>query len=158
MIHSDSEKKVHQGWGGDEGTSELKAETAAATDAAAENTEWGATAGDADAWGAAAPAEAPAEGAAAEGEKAGEREGRKPREPEEEDNTLTLDEYRKKQGSLEIVPKLEGRKVDDSAFKDAVVVTKKDEEETAYFVGKVCLLSLKDRKSLTWFLSDEKCS
>ena len=71
---------------------------------------------------------------------------------------MTLDEYRKKQGGLDIVPKLEGRKVDDSAFKGAVVVTKKDEEETAYFVGKVCLLSLKDRKSLTWFLSDEKCS
>ena len=60
-----------------------------------------------------------------------------PPEPEEEDNTLTLDEYRKKQGGLDIVPKLEGRKVDDSAFKGAVVVTKKDEDEAAYFVGKV---------------------
>lgn len=133
---SDSEKKVHQGWGGDEGTSELKAEAGAAIDAAAENGEWGATT-DADAWGAPS-GEAPAtEAPAADGEKGAEREGRKPREPEEEDNTLTLDEYRKKQAGLEIVPKLEVRKVDDSAFKDAVVVTKKDEEESAYFVGKV---------------------
>ncbi|KAI0757040.1 hypothetical protein C8Q80DRAFT_74265 [Daedaleopsis nitida] len=131
---TDSDKKVHQGWGGDEGSSELKAETAAVTDVVAETNEWNAGAGDADAWGA-APGEAPAaaEGEALAGEKA---EGRKPREPEEEDNTLTLEEYRKKQGSLDIVPKLEGRKVDDAAFKDAVVVTKKDEDETAYFVGK----------------------
>ena len=35
------------------------------------------------------------------------------------------------------MPKLESRKVDDTAFKDAVVVTKKDEEESSYFVGKV---------------------
>ncbi|KAI0724508.1 hypothetical protein C8T65DRAFT_626727 [Cerioporus squamosus] len=136
---TDSEKKVHQGWGGDEGVSELKAEAGAAIDAAAENGEWGNTTNDADAWGA-PPGEAPAaELPAADGEKAGEREGRKPREPrepEEEDNTLTLDEYRKKQAGLDIVPKLEARKVDDSAFKDAVVVTKKDEEDTAYFVGK----------------------
>ena len=117
--------------------SELKAEAGAATDAAAENNEWGTGGGDADAWGA-APAEATAEDGTPAGEKAGEREGRKPREPEEEDNTLTLDEYRKKQGSLDIVPKLETRKVDDASFKDAVVVQKKDEDENAYFVGKVC--------------------
>lgn len=137
MPLSDSDKKVHQGWGGDEGNSELKAEAGGATDAAAETTEWDAP-NDASGWDA-----APVEGAAAatEGAPAGEKaEARKPREPEEEDNTLTLDEYRKKQGGLDIVPKLEGRKVDDSAFKGAVVVTKKDEDEAAYFVGKVSIL------------------
>lgn len=38
------------------------------------------------------------------------------------------------------MPKLEARKVevDDAAFKNAVVVSKKDEDENAYFVGKVC--------------------
>ncbi|KAH9944421.1 uncharacterized protein BXZ73DRAFT_96909 [Epithele typhae] len=132
---TDSDKKVHQGWGGDEGTSELKAEAAAVTDAAAESNEWGAAAPapDADAWGA-GPTDTPAAEGAAD-EKA-ERKPREPREPEEDDNTLTLDEYRKKQGGLDIVPKLESRKIDDAAFKDAVVVAKKDEEESAYFVGK----------------------
>ncbi|OSD03475.1 hypothetical protein PYCCODRAFT_1458479 [Trametes coccinea BRFM310] len=127
---TDSEKKIHQGWGGDEPTSELNAEAGAATDAAAEKNEW-TNSGEGDAW-AAAAAETPAD-AAASGEKA---EGRKPREPEEEDNTLTLDEYLKKKQSLDIVPKPEVRKVDDSDLKDAVIITKKDEDEDAYFVGK----------------------
>lgn len=130
---TDSDKKVHQGWGGDEGNSELKAETGAATDAAAETNEWDAP-NEASGWDA-----PPAEGAAAatEGAPTGEKaEARKPREPEEEDNTLTLDEYRKKLAGLDIVPKLEGRKVDESAPKGAVLVTKKDEDEAAYFVGK----------------------
>ena len=78
----------------------------------------------------------------AEGEKA-ESRPRREREPEEEDNTLTLEQYfqQQKDKELEVVPKLEIRKAnegDDSIWKDAVVVTKKDEEETAYFVGKVC--------------------
>ncbi|CAL1695924.1 unnamed protein product [Somion occarium] len=139
---TDSEKKVHQGWGGDEATSELQVETAAETDAAVEGAAdtggWGPTPS-ADAWG--APAEEAAIPASpAEGEKA---EGRKPRErqEEEEDNTLTLDQYLKKQteSKLEIVPKLEVRKPnegDESIWKDAVVVGKKEEEEGAYFVGK----------------------
>lgn len=136
---TDSEKKVHQGWGGDEGNSELKAETAAEKDAQAEAASpaaegWGAEASG-DAWG--TPAAEGAEGAAAEGEKADSRR----REEEEEDKTLTLDEYLKQQREkqLEIVPQLETRKAnegDDSIWKDAVVVTKKNEEEDAYFVGK----------------------
>ncbi|KAI0335316.1 hypothetical protein GY45DRAFT_1317252 [Cubamyces sp. BRFM 1775] len=128
---TDSEKKIHQGWGGDEPVSELNAEAAAATDAAAEKSEWTNPTGEGDAW--AASAETPAEGAAASAEKA---EGRKPREPEEEDNTLTLDEYLKKKQALDIVPKLEARKVDDADLKNAVIITKKDEDEDAYFVGK----------------------
>ena len=138
MWISDSEKKVGQGWGHEEGSAELKDETAGETDAKAEagapaEGAWGAEA-NADAWG------APTEGAAA-GDAAA-AEGRPRREPEEEDNTLTLDEYlkQKKEAELELVPKLEARKAnegDDSIWKDAIAVTKKDEEEDDYFVGKV---------------------
>lgn len=145
---SDSEKKVHQGWGGDEGNTELKDEVAAETDAKAEagtptGESWGVEATSADAW--AAPADAPTgDVPATEGEKA-EGRPRREREPEEEDNTVTLEEYLKqqKEKELEIVPKLEVRKAnegDDSIWKDAVVVSKKDEEETAYFVGKVRII------------------
>jgi hypothetical protein len=140
---SDSEKKIGQGWGHEEGDAELKAETAAETDAKAEATEgWGAAA-PADAWGD-APAEAPAADAAPEER---DERSRREREPEEEDNTLTLGEYLKqqKEKELEIVPKLETRKAnegDDSIWKDAVAVGKKDEDEDAYFVGKVMLTSI----------------
>ncbi|KAI0078917.1 hypothetical protein K474DRAFT_1770690 [Panus rudis PR-1116 ss-1] len=136
---TDSEKKIHQGWGGDEPESELKAEAAAATDAAAEGAEgegWGPSTTEAG-WG----AEAPADGAAPASPAAeGDKPERRPRE-EEDDNTLTLDEYLKKQAEakLEIIPKLETRKAnegDDSIWKDAVPITKKDEDEDAYFVGK----------------------
>ena len=118
--YSDSDKKVHQGWGGDEGESELKVETAAAVDAAVEG------------------ADDTTPATPAEGEKAEEPK----RQEEEEDNTLTLDQYLKKQteNKLEIVPKLETRKAnegDDTIWKDAVAITKKDEEEGSYFVGKV---------------------
>lgn len=118
----------------------MKAETAAETDAQAEATPaadgWGEPAG-ADVW--AAPIEGAEAAAPAEGEKA---EGRPPRREEEEDNTLTLDEYltKQKEKELDIIPKLEARKAnegDDSIWKDAVVVSKKTEEDDAYFVGKV---------------------
>ncbi|KAI0936298.1 hypothetical protein AcW1_000575 [Taiwanofungus camphoratus] len=142
---TDSDKKINQGWGADEGDAELKAENAGATDAAADafspaadTSGWGEAATTTDGW--AAPTPAAEEVASPEGEKSGEREGRRAREQEEEDNTLTLDEYLKQQKELEIVPKLETRKAnegDDSIWKDAVVVNKKDEDETAYFVGKV---------------------
>ena len=131
----------------------MKAEAAAEGDARAEaapaDDTWGAPPAD-DVWGAAAATPdawaAPAEGAepaaaAAEGE--GEKpEGRqrREREPEEEDNTVTFDEYVKTQKKLDIVPELEARKAnegDDTIWKDAVVVNKKDEDEGAYFVGKV---------------------
>ncbi|KAH9946656.1 hypothetical protein B0H21DRAFT_742532 [Amylocystis lapponica] len=144
---TDSDKKLHQGWGGDEGGTELKAEDAAANDAAAESFstpavdagDWGISADVTDNWG--TPAPPTGDVAPPEGEKTGEREARRgrDREPEEEDNTLTFDEYLKQQKELEIVPKLEVRKAnegDDSIWKDAVPVTKKEEEEAAYFVGK----------------------
>ena len=91
---SDSDKKVHQGWGGDEPSSELKAEAAAETDAqneagspagdwgittetpaAAAGGEWGATIEvAADAWAITEPTPAAAgEAAAADGDEASER-------------------------------------------------------------------------------------
>jgi len=139
---TDSEKKVHQGWGGDDGNTELKQESDAAADASAEtaNNEWGTDAApDISAWG--APA-ADTEGAApADGEAKPEGRPRKEREPEEEDNTLTLDQYlaQKKEKENALLPKLEGtRQANDGVgdvFKDAVALSK-NEEEDAYFVGK----------------------
>ncbi len=138
-MNSDSEKKVGQGWGHEEGNAELKDETAGETDAKAE-----AGAPAEGAWGAETTADwgAPATDAAAAGDAAADdkAEGRPRREVEEEDNTLTLEEYLKQKKDLELVPKLETRKAnegDDSIWKDAIPVTKKDEEEDAYFVGKV---------------------
>ncbi|OCH96451.1 hypothetical protein OBBRIDRAFT_787008 [Obba rivulosa] len=132
---TDSDKKVHQGWGGDEGNTELKTETAAENDAAAEQS--------GDAWGVPETSQwdapAPTGDVAIEAEKPVERRRSREREVEEEDNTLTLDEYLKQRKGLELVPQLETRKAnegDDSIWKDAVVVTKKDEDEAAYFVGK----------------------
>ncbi|THH34071.1 hypothetical protein EUX98_g58 [Antrodiella citrinella] len=154
---TDSDKKVHQGWGGDEGGSELKAEDAGAADAVVDATAadaWGTAATEpaVDAWGTGETpaAEGETAAAAAEGDKpaAEGRRGRNrdernrdEREPEEEDNTLTLEQYIKqqKEKDLDLVPKLETRKAnegDDSIWKDAVAITKKDEDEDAYFVGK----------------------
>jgi hypothetical protein len=144
---SDSDKKIHQGWGGDEAGTELNAEVAGAADAVAATQD---TAAADDGWGAAADwadgsADAPAapgdESAApaADGAKGGERE-RKPRyqEEEEEDNTLTLEQYlaKQKETQSEVLPaKLEARKVDDSEIKGTVI--DKTAQEDAYFAGKV---------------------
>jgi len=158
---SDTDKRIHQSWGGDDGNTELKTEEAVTNDVAVEGAaanDWGPdTAPASNDWGAtetnpaedpwATPAAAP-EGAAtatpaADAEKP-EREGRprREREPEEEDNTLTLEQYlaqkKEKEGSL--VPKLEGtRKANEGAdgniWKDVVPLQK--EEENSYFVGKV---------------------
>ena len=154
-LPSDSEKKIHQSWGGDDGNSELKTEQAAAIDATAEATtndwsgeaaaaaaDWGAApAASADAWGA-APEDAAA-APAAEGE-AKEGRPRREREPEEDDNTLTLDQYLAQQKEKEAaVPKIEGTRAAndgaDDVFKDAVPLSKNADED-AYFVGKVCLI------------------
>ncbi|KAF7306967.1 HABP4-PAI-RBP1 domain-containing protein [Mycena indigotica] len=130
----DSDKKINQGWGGQEGNAELKAEEAAISDANAEATpaaaaEWGVPANDGDNW--AAPAGE--QGAADKPEGRPRRE----REPEEEDNTLTLEQYLAQQKEKEstVVPKLESlRKVEDATWKD-VVALEKGESDT-YFVGK----------------------
>jgi plasminogen activator inhibitor 1 RNA-binding protein len=72
------------------------------------------------------------------------RRGRE-REPEEEDNTLTLSQYLAQKKEIEGVPKLDARKanegVDDNIWKD-VVPLKKDEEGNSYFVGKVIISGL----------------
>ncbi|KAF9056209.1 hypothetical protein BJ165DRAFT_1522149 [Panaeolus papilionaceus] len=132
---TDSDKKIHQSWGGDDGNTELKAEEAASTDAAAE---WGAPAAtDAEAWGTAAPAE----GEAAEGDAKPEGRPRREREPEEEDNTLTLDQYLAQQKEKEsAIPKIDNtRKANEGAegdiWKGAVALSKNEEEE-AYYAGK----------------------
>ncbi|KAJ7837570.1 hypothetical protein B0H14DRAFT_3087235 [Mycena olivaceomarginata] len=138
---TDTQKSINQGWGAEEGTAELKAEEAAIKDASAEAApaaDWAAPADAAADWAAPADGAAPAEG----GAKA-DREGRPPRrerEPEEEDNTLTLEQYLAQQKEKDsIVPKLEGvRKANEGAdaniWKDVVALEKS--EEDAYFVGK----------------------
>lgn len=156
---SDTDKRIHQSWGGDDGNTELKAEQAATVDAAAEGaaandwagdagapaaSEWGVPDAGADAWAAPAPDAAAATTPVAEGEKP-EGRPRREREPEEEDNTLTLDQYLAQQKEKDaVVPKLENtRKANEGAdaniWKDVVPLSK-NEEENAYFVGKVILL------------------
>lgn len=150
-LPSDSDKKIHQGWGGDEGGAELKAEEAGTTDAQVEGAtgsteDWGASA-PADNWGTSAPADdwgaPPAEGdnaPAVEGEKGDD--GRKPREfqVEEEDNTISYDQYlaQLKDTTTASVPKLEGvREANEGADNVWGDVTehKKNEDDVAYFVG-----------------------
>src|SRR6266702_3803174 len=155
-LPSDSDKKIHQGWGGDDGGAELKAEEAGTTDAQAEGAtaatdDWGASAPADDPWGAPPPAAAddwgapPAEGdnaPAVEGEKGDD--GRKPREREleEEDNTISLDQYlaQLKDNTTASVPKLDGvREANEGADNVWGDVTehKRNEDEEAYYVGKV---------------------
>ncbi|THV04908.1 hypothetical protein K435DRAFT_147522 [Dendrothele bispora CBS 962.96] len=136
---TDSDKKLHQGWGGDDGTRELQDETTANVDAAVEAASpaadaWGsadATAS-ADAWGS---SDAPADGATPAGD--AKPEGR-PRREEEEDNTLTLEQYQAQRKELASVPKLETRKANEGAdgniWKDVVPLDKSVEDN--YFVGK----------------------
>lgn len=162
---SDTQKKVHQGWGGDRGDTEYSAETQGAADASNEPKEsgdaWGAGGGTIGSWGSGAPATtegeadpwaAPAptenaevgwgDGDAKEGDTKpldGDGKPKKRYDDEEDDNKITLDEYKKKKATVETVPKLELRTVDDDAFKDAVAL-KKDVEAVSYFVGKVSRL------------------
>jgi plasminogen activator inhibitor 1 RNA-binding protein len=128
---------------------ELNAEVEGAADAVAASTDWAAPAASGE-WGAApsadwgdASGEAPAppgeEGAAAPAD--GAQAERKPRynDEEEEDNTLTYEQYQAKQKEAmsEILPaKLEARKVEDTEIK-GTVISKADQDE-AYFAGKVC--------------------
>ena len=165
-VFSDSEKKIHQSWGGDDGNAEFKTEEAATFDAEAEATkndlgtpEWGtatvadwgtATTATVEDWGGAAEPNVDGWGtsdpAPAEDAKPEQGRGRKDRDPEEEDNTLTLDQYLAQQKEKEsAIPKLEGiRKANDGAddiFKNAVPLSKNEDEET-YYVGKVfCYMS-----------------
>lgn len=159
----DSEKRVHQAWGGDDGERELQNEQAAVVDAnveagvtapadwtgetttaAADWAETGANEQQADDWGA-TPASVNPAPAAETKETGGDSRHRRNQEDEEEDNTVTLDQYlaQKKQASADL-PKLEGiRKAnegsDESLWKTAVHNGKGDgkgDDEENYFVGK----------------------
>ncbi|KAH8835779.1 hypothetical protein DL96DRAFT_1575598 [Flagelloscypha sp. PMI_526] len=124
---TDSDKKVHQGWGGDDGRTELKDETNAATDATKEATgtnEWDAPV--ASSWDApGGDSSTPADGT--------EKPARKEREPEPEDNTLTLDQYLAQEKAALDVPELEARQV-DADWKDVKPLEKSENDD--YFVGK----------------------
>lgn len=147
---TDSDKKIHQGWGGDEGSTELKVEEAGTTDAQAEGVAAAADAWDPvpiDPWSAPPPADSwgapPAEGDAApvaEDEKGGDDRKPRDRDPEEDDNTISYDQYlsQMKDGTTSSVPKLEGVREANEGADDAwgdVVEHKKNEDDQAYFVG-----------------------
>ncbi|KIK43554.1 hypothetical protein CY34DRAFT_700247 [Suillus luteus UH-Slu-Lm8-n1] len=151
---TDSDKKVHNSWGGDDGETERKTEEAATNDAFAENANatgglnnWASPAAEAPSNDWAAPADAPpaddwaappaAEGA--EKPQSGEKRERRGDREEEEDNTLTFDQYLAQQREKEnaLVPKLDVRKpndgADDDVFKGAAPLQK---DELEYFAAK----------------------
>lgn len=146
----DTNKRIDQGWGANKGTAELNAEQDGGADAAKDvNVDmalnWGAdlvATGDApptDGWGESGDATIPGTPNATNGNS----ETRRPKEKdEEEDNSLTLDEYLAKKAKAEAaaVPKLEtvrqaNEGVDESLWKDTVPLAK-GEKESNYFVGK----------------------
>jgi len=131
-------------------------EEAATIDAATENidasgmNDWAAPSGDAadagaDAWGAPTTADDTPTADGAEKPQAGDRRERRD-DREEEDNTLTLDQYLAQQREKEnaLIPKLEVRKpnegADDDLFKGAAPLKK--DEEIEYFAGKVHFIPL----------------
>ncbi|KAI0257635.1 hypothetical protein BJV78DRAFT_1272579 [Lactifluus subvellereus] len=155
---TDSDKKIHQSWGGDEGGAELKAEEAGTTDAQAEGAtaatddwatqtdNWGAPA--TDPWAAPPPTDdwgvTPAEGdgaPAAEGEKVDDDRKPRERELEDEDNTISYDQYiaQIKETTTSSIPKLEGVREANEGADDAwgdVIEHKRGEDDEAYYVGK----------------------
>lgn len=151
---SDSDKKIHQGWGGDEGGTELKAEEAGKTDAQAEGDATATDGWDAvpiadDPWGAPPPSADPwgappgTDGTPAVEDMKAEND-RKPgeRELEDEESTISYDQYlaQLKETTTSTIPKLEGiREANEGADGDwdDVVKHKKNEDDQAYFVGKV---------------------
>jgi len=144
---TDSDKKFHQGWGGDNGNAEFKTEQAATVDAAVESgaNDWNAdpatpaaaaadwagtgdTSAAADPWAtpAAAPTDSwdapssdPVAAPAADNDRP-EGRPRRERDAEEEDNTLTLSQYLAQQKEKEsAIPKLENtRKANEGAGDD----------------------------------------
>lgn len=124
---SDSDKKSHQGWGGDEGNSELKAQEAAANDVAND-----------------AVLDPSADAPDSTSHPLPDPPLPKERATEEDDNTLTLDQYLAQQKDKDIaLPKLQPTRpanegADPSIWKDAVPLSK-DEHALSYFVGKVRL-------------------
>lgn len=151
---SDSDKKIHNGWGGDDGDAELKVEEAATIDAAVESgglNDWAAPADDsAGDWG--APSQEPAPEQSPDAEKP-ESARRRDRDPEEEDNTLTLEQYlaQQKEKETALPPKLETRKANEGTADgiwDGAIRLEKGEGET-YFTGKVVSRSIHSIPLLT---------
>lgn len=162
FLSSDSDKKIQQSWGGADGNTELKVEQAAAVDATTEANEWTAEGANASEWD--TPVQGPATDAApaADGDKADGRP-RKDKEPEEEDNTLTLDQYLAQQKEKEsVVPKLEvvrqaNEGADSNIWKDVVPLSKADGGDS-YYVGKVShFLNSLCQTWLNKFLQDQDC-
>jgi len=150
---TDSDKKIHQGWGGDEGGDELKAEEAGTTDAQAEGVAAAAADGwdsvPIDPWSQPAPADPwaiPPAGddtaaPAVEEEKGDDDRKPRDRDPEDEENTISYDQYlaQMKDNTTSSIPKLEGVREANEGADDAwgdVVEHKKNEDDEAYFVGK----------------------
>ncbi|KZV77741.1 hypothetical protein PENSPDRAFT_746852 [Peniophora sp. CONT] len=137
---TDTEKKVSQGWGAEEGAAELKDEVTGAADATAEADAWGAPAaaeGEADPWASAAPVvegTAPAEAGEAKND---DRRQRRERTPEEEDNTVSYEEYLAQKAAAAEAEKHALRPANDGAddWTSSVQELKKSEED-AFFVGK----------------------
>jgi len=127
---SDSDKKSHQGWGGDEGNSELKVQEAAANDVDA----------DADAEAVLDPSPDSTSHPIPDPPLS------KQRDAEEDDNTLTLDQYLAQQKDKEnALPKLQPTRLanegaDPNIWKDTIPLSK-DQDSLSYFVGKVRLPS-----------------
>lgn len=153
---SDSDKKIHNGWGGDDANAELKVEEAATFDAAAESGalndwaapadapagDWGApadtSAGD---WGAPPEEPAPAPGQSLDADKPDGVRRKNRDQEEEEDNTLTFDQYlaQQKEKEIGLVPKLETRRANDGLQDDiwgSATRLEKGQDEP-YFSGKV---------------------
>ncbi|KAG8984179.1 hypothetical protein FRB90_005485 [Tulasnella sp. 427] len=137
----DSGKQVSQGWGGTDGNNELAVESAAEKDAEAETkAEGGAT------WGEDAPSASwgATEGTPAEGEgAAAATEGEKAAPPvQEEDNTITFEEYRAKNTGnalAGLVGSTQVRKANEGAGEDLFAGAKqllREEEEDDFYVGK----------------------
>jgi len=129
----DTEKRVSQGWGANEGKAELTAETQAVADAAKDGSGDAAPAdGGWGSWNAAPPVDGEATPAA-------NGETRRPSKDEDE-NALTLDEYLAQKAKNEVVPKIESLRkanegADEGQWKGAVPLSK-DKEDENYFIGK----------------------
>ena len=142
-LPSDTDKKVSQGWGDNDGEKELKAEEGGSLDAVAEATKpdsnWTNSAVESD-WAAAVPTASTEEVETKDVDNAGEGVNRRPPREEQDDNTLTLEQYlaqqKEKQSEL---PRLEDiRLADDSSeWKDVVPLNKV--EGDSYFVGRVSI-------------------
>jgi plasminogen activator inhibitor 1 RNA-binding protein len=109
----------------------------------------------ADSWGA-----PPAEGDAApvaEDEKGDDDRKFRDRDQEEEDNTISYEQYlaQMKDNTTTSVPKLEGVREANEGANDAwgdVVEHKKNEDDQAYYVGKVCWVRDKQSPTNTQYL------